>query len=860
MSHFSQHATFLRLGIVLMLGLLAACSAEKNTLTSKAYHNTTARFNAYFIAREHIKEVEKTLEEAHKNNFNKVLLVNAPLDTTLVNSQAEILEDAFKKASIGIQRHKNSKWVDDCYISVGLVRYYEGEYAQAIETFKYVNKTSEDDNARHQALNYLMRTFVAAGETNNALAVADYLKKQELNSANKKEFGLIRAHLYQTLGDENRMVQSLFPIASELKRSEGRARIYFIIGQVYQKLGYDALAYENYQACIKSNPDYELYFYARLNMNQVTELARSSDAKRVRKYFKKLLKDGKNKDFKDKIYYEMAEFEMKQNNIDQAIEFYNASVQNSTKNVRQKAYSYLKLGRIYYDTLRNYPLAKSYYDSTISVLPQEEEIYPAVKKRQQILEDFVYQLTTITVEDSLLKLAKLDSTLIMDRLSLVVEQQEKQLAEQQKREESKAAMAAANGGDSGGFAAGGEGGWYFYNATTISMGQSEFLRKWGDRPLQDNWRLSSKIQQSGPQANELPEEETYPLVSAEEEAKEAVDPKLTAVLELYTKIPFSEEAKKTSLQRIEEAYYALGNIYFFQLEERNNAAETFEVLLARFPESYHKPEVLYQLYLYYKEVNPAKSEEYKKILTEQFPNEIYTKMITNPNFREESLSVLEEVKAEYAQAYHLYKSTFYDSALLHIKQSLENYPENDFTDNLAFLEVLIKGKTIDYYTYQYELGEFIEKYPNSELLDYANELKKAAENFKESESKRKGTSYIKDFEQVHYGIILYENDKKIANDLPGKLSEFFVANFPASQLSTGSLVFDDKNSMILINEFKTKAEAEAFNKALSGDNSPLKQFPTAFFSNFVITKDNFQLFYQSKDVKSYLLFFEKNYQ
>ena len=54
-----------------MHGLISACSAKKNTLTSKAYHNTTARFNAYFIAREHIKEVENTLAEAQKKQLQQ---------------------------------------------------------------------------------------------------------------------------------------------------------------------------------------------------------------------------------------------------------------------------------------------------------------------------------------------------------------------------------------------------------------------------------------------------------------------------------------------------------------------------------------------------------------------------------------------------------------------------------------------------------------------------------------------------------------------------------------------------------------------------------------------------------------------
>ncbi len=33
---------------------------------------------------------------------------------------------------------------------------------------------------------------------------------------------------------------------------------------------------------------------------------------------------------------------------------------------------------------------------------------------------------------------------------------------------------------------------YFYNPTTVAYGKNEFLRIWGDRKLQDNWRLSNE--------------------------------------------------------------------------------------------------------------------------------------------------------------------------------------------------------------------------------------------------------------------------------------------------------------------------------------------------------------------------------
>src|SRR5690606_4287223 len=116
-------------------------------------------------------------------------------------------------------------------------------------------------------------------------------------------------------------------------------------------------------------------------------------------------------EFRDKFYYEMGIFELKQNDVDEAINFLNLSVR-SGNNQRIRGEAYLKLGEIYYDTLKNYELSQAYYDSAISALPTDYENSNAIKARQEILNEFVTHLKTVQWQDSLLTLASLDSTAI----------------------------------------------------------------------------------------------------------------------------------------------------------------------------------------------------------------------------------------------------------------------------------------------------------------------------------------------------------------------------------------------------------------------------------------------------------------
>ena len=99
------------------------------------------------------------------------------------------------------------------------------------------------------------------------------------------------------------------------------------------------------------------------------------------------------------------------------------------------------------------------------------------------------------------------------------------------------------------------------------------------------------------------------------------------------------------LSEIEEAYYQLGNIYHSAPRVKiRMPAESFEVLLLRFPETEYEPEVLYQLFLLYKSLDPEKSKLKGQTLINKFPESIYAKLVENPNYKEESFATSERLK------------------------------------------------------------------------------------------------------------------------------------------------------------------------------------------------------------------------
>jgi outer membrane protein assembly factor BamD (BamD/ComL family) len=828
------------------------------------YHNTTAHFNGYYYALQEIDKVENTILTSHVDDYNRILKLFPSFDSTLAKGFDKEIQEAVKMASVAIQRHPNSKWVDDAYILVGKARMYSLDWGNAIQTFKFVNTHSEDKNAKHLAIIDLIRTYVEHHEFNNALAAIDYLEKANLSKTNKKKFLLEKAYYYQWQNDYDRMVRSLTAADRLLKKKDRRGRIYFIIGQVYQKLGFESEAYNYYKKCLGTNPEYEVDFYARLYMAQVTEISRNRDVNAARKSFRKLLKDSKNKEFKDKIYYEMGIFELKQQDVNGAIHFLNRSVR-SGNNKRIQGEAYLKLGEIYYDTLANYELSQAYYDSAISALPVDYEGYAAIKSRQEILNEFVKNLKTVQWQDSLLALAELDTATLRIKVDSAVTAAKK-LAELQAGKKKKRANRVEiesnssdnffnNSNDQNPVSSD----WYFGNAASMSIGQSEFRRIWGDIKLEDNWRRSQRSAASGGDSRDVAEA-AQPVAGDEPAvaAAEAADPVKAAYDELDKQIPRTEEARKEALAKIEEAYFHLGDIYNFKLEEKKNAVEIYTKLLTRFPESEYEPEVLYSLYLIMKETDPDAAAQYANRLKQEHPNSTFAKILINPDYLQESSQVAEKQKSMYADAYRIFEGGDYDSSRLIIEDALRA-GETSFNPALELLQALVIGKTEGAENYQHALEEFIKTYPGTEQADYANKLLEASKEFLQDQEKQQGIQYAAAFDEPHYFVLAYPKTEGINEVTASTLESFNKTNFKELNLKTSHLALTDDLAITFVSDLPDKKTAMDYFQRFAEKLHEIAALRNHKFDNFVITKDNFDIFYRTKGLNEYLRFFEKNY-
>jgi tetratricopeptide (TPR) repeat protein len=729
----SKHALY----IVALLAslLLAACSAERNNPLSKAYHNTTAHYNGYFLADEKLTAIERAIQEQTVYDYNRPLPIFPPLDSTIYKAHAAELEDVIRKASFPIQYHPNSKWIDDSYLVIGKVRFYELNFPEAAQTFRYVNSTGKDRHVKHEALVWLMRTFLQMNETDNAWQVSEYLRKERLNRDNARNLYLARAQYHLMQGDTAAVIENLDLSLPNFTKKDDQSRVRFSLARLYQERGQNKEAYQQYSRILRRNPPYDLGFFSRLYLGQVSELDDAQDLSRIAGYYQKMLRDEKNTEYRDKIYYEMAVFERRQQHYDKALQNIGQSLQAPGSLANQKAYTYLLAGEIYFEDLSKYNLAQAYYDSAVQVYPQQAIEYEQVLERRNILADFAKQYTTIQTQDSLQQLARMSEAerlafveQVVQREEEMRQQEEARQAEQEKqrrarRSQEQQAAVTVGGANNRAATAGGSGSgvFYFDNPTAMATARAEFVRRWGDRPLQDNWRLLSRGETVGGQDEPVASDQAAP--EAEAESEENRSARLQAQVQTYLQnIPSTTLAIQQSEKMVEDALYRLGNLYAQKLNSPQEAITTYEQYLKRFPQAEHADEVHYGLYLLHSRLGNQEKEGYYARIKQQFPNTIYAKLVDDPNYM--SQNALDNIKAHalYDSAYAQYEKGEYQQASTLLTELRQLYPLNDIPDKVAFLRVMITARSERPELLREQLLAFKQQFPSSPLAPRADDL------------------------------------------------------------------------------------------------------------------------------------------
>lgn len=727
--------------------------------------------------------------------------------------------------------------------------------------------------AYQEGLLWLAKALIERDNFDGALRYIGQLEKSPATFDDiRSELNVVKAHLYIKRKQNENAIAALEQAIELLNNQQNRARLAFVAAQLSEGMGNNQAALEKYERVLKFNPDYELAFNAKLAIAQNEWINGAVSAETASSKLEKMLKDIKNEDFRDQIYYALANIALKAGNREEGIKYLQSSLKYSTKNNTQKGESYLKLGNLYFEN-QDYVAAKNYFDSTLIVLSDKDERYRNVKKLSDNLTDISKQLQVIALQDSLLKISELSEE---DKKAFAYDLKQKQ--DEQRRN---ALVAAANSSNantntsavgnknlpaakstsfSNQPALQKESTFFAYNDRDLKRGKREFERKWGGRQLSDNWRLSSRL--SGAQEG------------ANVAADEIVDAAITDedIKNILADVPQDDNARELAKLKIKEALFSLGKLYHDVLENDPKSAEALEELNSRFPGNTFELESWYYLYLAYDKMgNAAKKDEYFKKITEKYPSTNFARILLNPNFLAELQTEEEVLFNYYNNAYEDFQKGNYQQAFDKSNKAKTQFgAANALQPKFALLSAMCLGSLKGKDAYIEGLKEVVGKYPNTEEQKRAREILRllgggavAALPGGTTTDANATQKFNLEDDQLHYIVISFESDTKI-NDKKNDISDYNLRFYKLEKLRVTPLFLgneaDSRKPLIVIRRFKNK---EAAMEYYTGVQRNLKEFirsdPDAGFQIFAISQNNYREILRAKSLDGYKTFFDENY-
>ena len=696
---------------------VSSCSQFTNSPTSKAWHNLNAKFNATIDAGEYYAYALHKIDSVHIEDYSNILPILPRIDSNQTAVSKLELDEVIRLTSLVAERHSNSKHLDKAYLLLGKSRLYKQDFINAIEVFKYLNSNHKKEEYRHAALIWLMRAYIENKDMNKADVVAQELAKINLSKRNKADFYLIKASFHQKKGEDALSVVFLEEALKNMKKSTKKARGHFIAGQLYDKLGRGSQARENWKKVVKNKPTYELEFNSGIELLMLSnDLGANANLT-----FAKMLEDRKNSDLKDKIYFKMGEVKAEKGRHREAIEDYTQSVRLATDK-NQKANAYLKIAEIYYGPLSDYENAAEYYDSTLQNMSPVMPNFEKVEDKAGSLEQFVRYQKGLVTEDSLQQLAAMNPLALEEKIENMIkaeEAKEKRLSEEAAalREAEERRNNTANSGPSNPNA------WFFYDQVRLTKSRSAFIREWGNRPLEDDWRrkdkelgsISFKVEKGIVGVDDVEEDQEELKKKAEARKLAEFESKKQAML---GRIPTSQQQLAISKRKQEEAYYQLGKIYRLQFQEDDKARKTFVTLLEKFPDTQYEQEVLYFLALM--DGNPNQNT-WKSRLISKYPMSSYARQLKRGEIEVNADTESKAIKA-YEDLFNDYKTGNYQLTLQKAEKALYEYTGTSIEDKIAMMRIMMLAKNGDNNAYRIALMDFVRSYPTSNLKSRVSDM------------------------------------------------------------------------------------------------------------------------------------------
>ena len=815
----------------------------------------------------------------------------SPMDTAAAKCELVIFKHRMPHSKKGRSRNKEwCSWIDDNWMTIAQTKFYKQEYGKALKIFQYVESHYELENSYYQSLYWQAKTYIEmqAFEDAEEILLRLITKHQEQQKeieeqpfldeistrvkpyimTSKKKITLRNKWRIKTNYEERikflenqdfkvptKLINQIYPTLADLylksgedqkaitflenalngkHKKEFKTRLIFILAQLYAEEG-NLKASRYYEWVVNRNPDYDMAFQAKINRALSFS---GGDSKAIKAQLLKMLKDDKNIEYFDQIYFALAEIAFSDGLEDLAIEYLMTSVRVSVKNKKQKAKSLQKLGDWNY-MKDEYLLAYQYYDTIQQVWGNDSVAKSKTLKRYKTLELIYQNSKTITDNDSILNICALSPEERSKKLYDVVDilEREKELAE------SKKLMASNNGLQMPSSNLPITQLMFFWDQNMLERGKSNFTSKWGTRKLEDNWRRANK----------------KTSLSDDEFQDVGVEESNGIYEELLDGLPCDDTNKINKLREESlESMFSLGLTHHYETENLLKATYYFNIIVANHQPHESAIASIYELYLIHEELkNNTSKTEMESLLLKKYPNSKYAKLLSNDLNTDKSQYLKEN--SRYAKAYRFYMNGNYelafDSAQSAMKDTLNplycsysllsaysiaKIPNADDSSRTRLIELL---------------KEVVSRCMGTSQGDQAYEILKNLKVINASSKDKWNFSFSPD--TIHYFILFAPKESFDINKAKIAVADFNSASFSSYNLKTSNKFLNTSDQMIIVKSFPNSIEAMNYYDAFRVNKGKIKNYSDQNF--FLLTPDNLKSLYLEKKIDEYLKFFKAFY-
>ncbi len=907
--------------LLAVISLLGSCGTNKNTAGSRFWQAFNTRYNVYYNGISHYEEQIK-LTEDYEDDYTKRVFIHpaeahahekakkpsGAYDRTIEKMQKAISLHSIKKKpkrKPGKRSEKEKEWlkreeynpfIHNAWFLLAKAEYMKGDFLASAATFHYITKhfTWLPELVMEAKL-WEALSYSAMGWNTEAENTLNYITLEKLTSNEQRYlFNLAKTDFNIK---QKKFVEAIPHLEEAAKHAKGaqKVRLNFLLGQLYADNGQNDLAYKAFgKAGSYSGSTYYTKFNARIKQSAVFQ---GDNIKGEVRKLRNMARLDRNDEYLDQIYYAIGNLYLSKKDTTEAIANYILAAEKSTRNGIDKAISQLTLGNIYFNR-HQYDLAQPCYSEAIPQLNDDYPNYKLLKKRSDVLDELAIYAQNVTLQDSLLILAKKtpeEQLAVVEKIIeelIKKEKEEQEAAEQEERLAQAGAMGMTptntNLNAPTQFTMSNDNSWYFYNTATKNAGKTQFQRVWGNRKLEDNWRRRNKnvfalenSDSNEPTAeNNTAENTDSTNVEYTNEKGEKVNPDDPHFPEYYLRqIPKTEEDIANSHNIIQEGLYNMGIILKDNLEDFNSAVAEFNTLLSRYPDNIYRLDTYYNLYLLYKrQGDEANAEKYRQLILSDFAESNYGIAMKDPNYIENlrAMNVMQE--EAYAKAYDAYINNRNEEVHNAYQQMSKDYPLSKLMPKFMFIDALAYVTENNEEKFKETIKQLLERYPDTDITPTASAMIKqinAGRSIKSGDSNTRGmlwatrlasdsasastqaklTPFAEDLTKPHVFVLAYPTDSVSANDILYKVAyhnftKFVVKDFDLEQMTFGQI------GLLVVKGFENYEELLHY-RTIFEEDEKLHDLPQQI-RMVLISTDNFNiLINEGRSLEEYFIYQEQ---